>query len=165
MKNAILKRLKDKKGFTLIEVITVVVILVMIIGISIPNFTIFMKNGKRTQDLTIAKIIFVSAEAVMQDILMEKHKVNFENINDDITEQGFDNSSNYTFSNGSFKIGKEIKTPIKIIISKGGYINGLPREKWTNEFRESFDKETEIIYDYINKTIKSVSYKGTIYKK
>lgn len=165
MKNTILKNLKNKKGFTLVEVITVVAIFSIIMGIAIPNFTIFMENGKKTQNLTIAKIIFASAESAMKDILIGKHKVKFENIKNDKTENVFDNSSNYKVSNGSFEIDKEIKTPIKLIISKGGYINGLPRERWTNEFRKSFDNETEIIYDSINKTIKSVSYKGTIYQK
>ncbi|MDE6182479.1 MAG: type II secretion system GspH family protein [Eubacteriales bacterium] len=165
MKNIIFKNLKNKKGFTLIEVITVITVLVMIMGIVIPNFTIFMENGKKTQDLTIAKVIFASAESAMNDILMGKHKVEFEATKNDKIENGFDNSSNYKFYNGSFEISEEIKTPIKLIISKGGYINGLPREKWTNEFRKYFDNETEIVYDYANKTIKSVSYKGVIYQK
>ena len=164
MKKNFFKILKNKKGFTLLEIITTVVIISIILATAIPSLNIFIKNGKKAQNLSIAKVIFNSAEVAMQDILNGRHSVEFNTENFQISETGFDNS-NYTFLNNSFKINKNSKTPIKIIISKGGYINGLPKEKWNINFIKSFENETVITYDPINKIIKNVSYKGIIYSK
>ncbi len=164
MKIKLCKILKNKKGFTILEVIASIVIISIILTITIPNFNLFIKNGKNIQNLSIAKIIFNSSEMAMQDILNGKHFVEFNEENNENTEIGFD-ISKYSYSNNSFNISKNVKTPIKIIISKGGYINGLPKEKWSLDFIKSFENETKITYDPINKIIKSVSYKGAIYSK
>lgn len=163
MKKKFFNLLKNKKGFTLLEIITVLFIISIILTIAIPNLNLFLKNSKNTENLTIAKVIFNSSEVVMQDILNGKHIVEFGS-NQQITETGFD-SSNYSYSNNSFKINKNSKTPIKLILSKNGYINGLPKENWKNEFKKSFENETSITYDPINKTITSVTYKNAVYSK
>lgn len=158
--------IKNNKGFTLIETIVVIFILSLLISITIPNFYLFIKNTQTKENLTTAKNIYISTQCVLNDIILEKHNVSFPTTNDkNIIEKEYDYSKKYQVSNNNFTIDNTINTPIKIILANGGYINGLNYTKWDKDFKEEFFNNVEIVYDYNNFVVKSVSYKGIIYHK
>ncbi|WP_317367565.1 type II secretion system protein [uncultured Tyzzerella sp.] len=162
-----LKYLKsDKKGFTLIEIMTVISILSILIGVTVPNFYILIRNTKEKENLSIAKNIYVSTQDTLNDIIMGKHTVTFNKTNNkEITEKEYDYSKNYKINNNNFIINDDIKTPIKIILANGNYINGTNYTKWEEDFKKEFFNNVEITYNYENFAVKSISYKGVIYSK
>ncbi len=156
----------NKKGFTLIEVMTVIFILGILISITVPNFYIFIKNSQKKENLATAKNIYISAQDALNDVVMNKHTVNFKNTsNNEIVEKAYDYSKDYDKQNNNFFIDDNIKTPIKIIIANGKYINGVDYTKWEKDFKDEFFNNVEIVYNYENFIVKSVSYKGEIYLK
>ncbi len=154
----------NKKGFTLIEVMTVIFILSILIGITVPNFYLFIKNSQEKENVSMAKNIYVSAQDALNDIVLKKHNVQFKE-NDDkvIVEKEYDYSKDYKKINNNFIIGNNINTPLKVILANGEYINGLNYTGWDKEFKDEFFNNVEIIYDYEALIVKSVSYKGKIY--
>ena len=154
----------NKKGFTLIEVMTVIFILSILIGITVPNFYLFIKNSQEKENVSMAKNIYVSAQDALNDIVLKKHNVQFKE-NDDkvIVEKGYDYSKDYKKINNNFIIGNNINTPLKVILANGEYINGLNYTSWDKEFKDEFFNNVEIVYDYEALIVKSVSYKGKIY--
>lgn len=154
----------NKQGFTLIEVMTVIFILSILIGITVPNFYLFIKNSQEKENVSMAKNIYVSAQNALNDIVLKKHNVQFKE-NDDkvIVEKEYDYSKDYKKINNNFIIGNNINTPLKVILANGEYINGLNYTSWDKEFKDEFFNNVEIVYDYEALIVKSVSYKGKIY--
>ncbi|SHH46351.1 type II secretion system protein [Tepidibacter thalassicus] len=57
MLRAIQKRLKNKKGFTLVELIIVIAVLGILVGIAVPKFSGIQENARKKTDITNAKMI------------------------------------------------------------------------------------------------------------
>lgn len=156
----------NKKGFTLIEMMIVIFILSILISITVPNFYLFIKNTQEKQNLATAKNIYFSTQNVLNDILLNKHTVKFNKTsNNEIVEKQYDYSKNYKKNNNSFIIDNKIKTPLKIILANGNYINGLDYTKWDKDLKEEFFNNVEIVYDPETFVVKSVLYKDKIYHK
>ena len=156
----------NKKGFTLIEMMIVIFILSILISITVPNFYLFIKNTQEKQNLATAKNIYFSTQNALNDILLNKHKVKFNKLNNnEIVEKEYDYSKDYKKNNNSFVIDSSITTPLKIILANGNYINGLDYTKWDKELKEEFFNNVEIVYDSENFVVKSVLYKDKIYSK
>lgn len=156
----------NKKGFTLIEISTIIVILSIIISITVPNFYLFIKNYKKDYNLSMAKNIYISSQDALNDIILNKHKVEFNKTkNNEIVEKGYDYSKDFINKNNSFIIKKNITTPLKVILANGNYINGVNYTKWDSELKKEFFDNVEIIYDYENLTMKSVLFKNELYKQ
>ncbi len=56
-------KLKNKKGFTLIEMLIVILIIVILLSIAIPSVTAYRENTQRTADLGAAKTVYTALEA------------------------------------------------------------------------------------------------------
>jgi type IV pilus assembly protein PilA len=79
--NAILKRqmdikkgLKDKKGFTLVEVIVVLVILAILIAIAVPSVTQYINKSKIRADKTAVKTVQTVLQAMVADHIGDGEK-------------------------------------------------------------------------------------------
>lgn len=62
--NKIINKLKEKKGFTLIELIVVIAILGILAAILLPQFTGFQDRARSTQALTDAKQVATAMDAL-----------------------------------------------------------------------------------------------------
>lgn len=52
------KRLKDNKGFSLVELIVVIAIMVILIALLVPNVSGYIGRARRTADLTNAQAVY-----------------------------------------------------------------------------------------------------------
>lgn len=68
MKKALQKVLKDKKGFTLAELLIVVAILAILIAVSVPIFTSQLNNSKKKTDDSNERAAKVAAVAAFYDL-------------------------------------------------------------------------------------------------
>ncbi len=58
-----LMEMKNKKGFTLIEMLIVILIIVILLAIAIPSVVAYRKDSERTADLGAAKTVYTALEA------------------------------------------------------------------------------------------------------
>ncbi len=58
-----LMELKNKKGFTLIEMLIVILIIVILLAIAIPSVVAYREDSQRTADLGAAKTVYTALEA------------------------------------------------------------------------------------------------------
>lgn len=67
MKN-LRNKLKEKKGFTLIEMIIVIAIIAILIALIAPNMTKFLGTAKKTKGEAAAKTLYTAATAYVTDL-------------------------------------------------------------------------------------------------
>lgn len=151
------KRLFCKKGFTLIEIMTTVVIISILISITIPNFYLFIKSRVNQQDMAIAEVIYNSSQNVLNDIKIGRYKVTFPKTNNNIVIE-----KTYITDD---KNNSSSTTPIKQILCNSSYINGVDSKNWDNSFKNDFLNNTEIVYDSKKLIMISVKYKNIDYAK
>ncbi len=58
-----LVKLKNKKGFTLIEMLIVILIIVILLAIAVPSVIAYREDSQRTADLGAAKTVYTALEA------------------------------------------------------------------------------------------------------
>ncbi len=73
-----MKKMKQKKGFTLIEVIVVIAILAILAAIAIPSITGYVEKAKETHDLNVASQYMRAAAIVMTDPSKGFYKYSYE---------------------------------------------------------------------------------------
>ncbi len=71
-------RLKSKKGFTLIEVIVVITIIVTLIAIIGPNTIGYINSAKTTSNKATARAVYIAGMQVAADAAMKNIKLNNE---------------------------------------------------------------------------------------
>lgn len=57
-----LKKLKNKKGFTLIEIIVVIVILAVLMAVAVPSVLGYINEGNNAKYETIARSVLINAQ-------------------------------------------------------------------------------------------------------
>lgn len=65
MRKKILQRLRERKGFTLIEMIIVIAIIAILIALIAPNLQKFLKTAKETRANADAKTLYTSASTYL----------------------------------------------------------------------------------------------------
>lgn len=65
------KKLKEKKGFTLIEMIIVIAIIAILLAIIAPNMRKFLGTAKQTKADAAAKTLYTAAET----FIIDKHEI------------------------------------------------------------------------------------------
>ncbi len=60
-------QLKNKKGFTLIEMLIVILIIVILLAIAVPSVIAYRKDAERTADLGAAKTLYTAIEAALTE--------------------------------------------------------------------------------------------------
>ena len=78
MFNKIKSRIKNKKGFTLIEVIVVITIIVTLIAIIGPNTLGYINSAKTTSNKATARSVYIASMQVAADAAMKNQKLNNE---------------------------------------------------------------------------------------
>ncbi len=58
-------QLKNKKGFTLIEMLIVILIIVILLAIAVPSVIAYREDSQRTADLGAAKTVYTALEATL----------------------------------------------------------------------------------------------------
>ena len=109
----------NNKGFTLVEVLAVVVIIGIIGGIAIPAVLTTMNNGKQASYEIMVKDILIASETLYQEVEYSGNLKDKDNKNIQIT-------------------GNEIQTDLATLISNG-FLNGSYMEE------ENADSEKKII--------------------
>lgn len=71
-------KLKSKKGFTLIEVIVVITIIVTLIAIIGPNTIGYINSAKTTSNKATARAVYIAGMQVAADAAMKNIKLNNE---------------------------------------------------------------------------------------
>ncbi len=61
-------QLKNKKGFTLIEMLIVILIIVILLAIAVPSVLSYRRDSEETADLGAAKTLYTAIEAVLTDV-------------------------------------------------------------------------------------------------
>lgn len=69
--NKMWKKMKDKKGFTLIEMIIVIAIIAILIALIAPNVIKYMQTAKETKISGAAKTLYTSANAYMAELALK----------------------------------------------------------------------------------------------
>lgn len=64
MTEALTRRLKDRKGFTLIELIVVIAIIAILAAVLIPRFAGFTESGRKSAAISNARNVLVAVEAL-----------------------------------------------------------------------------------------------------
>jgi type IV pilus assembly protein PilA len=59
----LIKKMKNKKGFTLIELIVVIAIIAVLVALLVPNVVSFLSTAKKTQGEANAKTVYTVAQA------------------------------------------------------------------------------------------------------
>lgn len=70
--------LKNKKGFTLVEVIVVITIIVTLIAIIGPNTIGYINSAKATSNKATARSVYIASMQVAADAAMKNQKLNNE---------------------------------------------------------------------------------------
>ncbi len=68
IRNCILHRLKNKKGYTLVEVMTVVIILAILAAVAVPSVFAFVETGKQMNRNNIARTLFLAAQSSLTNM-------------------------------------------------------------------------------------------------
>lgn len=71
----LMKKLKEKKGFTLIEMIIVIAIIAVLIALIAPNLQKYLNTAKQTTANAGAKTIYTSANAYLVELYTEGKSV------------------------------------------------------------------------------------------
>lgn len=78
MINKIKNKLRDKKGFTLVEVIVVMTIIVTLIAIVGPNTLGYINSAKTTSNKATARAVYIASMQVAADAAMKNVKLSSE---------------------------------------------------------------------------------------
>ncbi|KXZ40795.1 type IV pilus assembly protein PilA [Alkalithermobacter thermoalcaliphilus JW-YL-7 = DSM 7308] len=97
------KIVKNKKGFTLVELVIVLAILGVIALIAIPRFGTIQEESKRKADIASAAIIGRAAELALANGEQESD-INLENL---VTKGYLDSVSNPQYKEGTFEVEVE----------------------------------------------------------
>lgn len=79
MCNKLKNKLKDKKGFTLVEVIVVMTIIVTLIAIIGPNTLGYINSARSTSNKATARAIYIASMQVAADAAMKNESLPDEN--------------------------------------------------------------------------------------
>ncbi len=66
------RRFRDSKGFTLVEIIVTMSIIVLLAAIAAPSMLGFLDSGKQTNRLNIARTLFVAAQSRLSEMKVNK---------------------------------------------------------------------------------------------
>jgi len=69
-------KLKNKKGFTLVEMIVVIAIIAILIALLAPNVARMIENAQRTSDAAKAKTIMSTAQAYATEAITSNNAIN-----------------------------------------------------------------------------------------
>ncbi len=99
--------LKNKKGFTLIEMLIVILIIVILLAIAIPSVIAYREDSQRTADLGAAKTIYTALEATLVTFgeLPGSQPTWFQ------TQTGTNNIYYQSLNNGNLRIVSAAETP------------------------------------------------------
>ncbi len=125
------KRLStDVKGFTLIEVIVVLVILAILMAIAIPNVLGYINKAKGTENELTARNIYMAANVESAEILKESSSITADELTrhiDVIKSLSNIESTKFTAveSTGTIPNTGDAAEPVVTIIVKDGLVNGV----------------------------------------
>ena len=78
MLNNLKKKIKEKKGFTLVEVIVVMTIIVTLIAIVGPNTIGYINSARTTSNKATARAVYIASMQVAADAAMKNTPLNTE---------------------------------------------------------------------------------------
>lgn len=81
---------RNKKGFTLVEVIVVLVILAILIAIAVPSVMKYIDDANEAKYLAEARAIYVAAEAEVTKDYADDRKLNNSIYNDNNTDESLE---------------------------------------------------------------------------
>lgn len=62
-----MKKLNTKDGFTLVEMLAVLVIMALLAAATIPSMTGFIRDTKRKAELSEARVVYIAAQAAVSE--------------------------------------------------------------------------------------------------
>ena len=129
---------KNNKGFTLTEIIVVIVILAIIIGVSITGVYNYVKKGKLNTDITNAKTLKETLSGIEDDPQFYRGIVRSVNFGSELIFQiaWTDEKTNSEISFASSTENAETAKLKELLDSyaKSVYINGLPKANSRRKF-------------------------------
>lgn len=135
---------KDKKGFTLVEMIVVIVIIGILLAILVPGMFKYIDKAKDKQILVNARTAQLNLETAVRE-LYGKNGVTIENIADNIDSPFVYDASNYTITLTTPNVSVTI-----LAIPDGGKIDNITMDKTTGKitnFTYTQDNKKYVIYD------------------
>ncbi len=153
-----------KKGFTLIELIAVIVIIALIGLITVPMIVGVLNNSRQKMFITNVKELISIAE---QDVTENSRNCNYDDNTSYLYELSYDNDKNI-FKFGNEKInfsGTIVKGSGKIIIDKDGKVNKV--NIWNGDIKKCaifYDDRVLVIENINNKNeCQKAKYNGNLF--
>ena len=115
--------MKNKKGFTIVELVIVIAVIAILAAVLIPTFSSLIKKSQRTAELQ-------AAESAMQIVVMETKAV--------MDGTYYIVTSNYSFEYNYSDNGSYLVTDEKEIKSSGKEINDIKSNKLSGESVQYF---------------------------
>lgn len=125
----IIQKVKEKKGFTLIEMIIVIAIIAILIALIAPNMMKFLDTAKKTKAEAAAKTLYTSAQAYATELYVADKilgdsdaSVTYANGNDntkDFEKDYFNSEELKSIKSYSFKVKKGVVTYAEVEMQDG----------------------------------------------
>lgn len=121
MKESLMKKIKKKKGFTLIELIIVIAVIAIIAAFAIPNFVKVQDNAKKDADVNLGRTIAHAVEVMTTDATIGKGTLDADGkVTDKTLELNVDNTGGNPSNSGEAdKIQKYINDNTLKLQTKG----------------------------------------------
>lgn len=123
MINTINKALKNKKGFTLVELIIVIAILGIIAAIAVPKFKNIQESSKRKADVVTAKMLAKATElAIVEEKITIPKSGTYEVSLTELATEGYldgDDTKSQSKTGKEFEIKVDSKGRVAVQIENG----------------------------------------------